>query len=112
MENSDVLFNVEVNKDPQNLDLSEDLDDSLTLFQLLSAVPSFGGANLDWHVGGMLQTLLHKPVEILPSLRLRANCTLFSMFQWIKFSPFCILLLFFLPSLAVNTTNSINSNGL
>ncbi|KAJ3868130.1 hypothetical protein EV359DRAFT_70730 [Lentinula novae-zelandiae] len=34
------------------------------------------------------------------------------MFQWIKFSPFCILLLFFLPSLVVNTTNFINSNGL
>ncbi|KAJ3853693.1 hypothetical protein EV368DRAFT_81319 [Lentinula lateritia] len=48
MENSDVLSDVEVNKDPQNLDLSEDLDDSSTLFQLLSAVPSFGGANLDW----------------------------------------------------------------
>lgn len=48
MENSGVLSDMEVNKDPQESDSSEGLDDPLTLSQLLQAVPSFGGGDLDW----------------------------------------------------------------
>ncbi|KAJ3897455.1 hypothetical protein F5879DRAFT_927824, partial [Lentinula edodes] len=48
MENSSILSDMEVNKDPQDSDSSEGLDDPLTLSQLLPAVPSFGGGDLDW----------------------------------------------------------------